>query len=115
MTAKIQFARGITEEIVPEIRVTRSRSGNSGTATFYFEDPQVLAAESTVEVTGMYLVDEEGEMVTRDVKAKFINGQARGVEATLIMQNAAEWERFLRFMNRYAGAAGLELQRSDDE
>ncbi len=114
MTAYIQFARGITEEVVPDVRVTRSKSGNSGTATFYFESPQALTdANVANDITGMYLIDDEGEMMTREVNARFINGQAKGIEAVLIMQSAPEWERFLRFMNRYAESAGLELDRAD--
>ncbi|MGB0563765.1 MAG: photosystem II reaction center protein Psb28 [Spirulinaceae cyanobacterium] len=115
MTAKIQFSRGLTEETVPDIRVTRAVSGNSGTATFTFEDPQILAADSTAEVTGMYLIDDEGELSTRDVKVKFYDGKARVLEATMIFQNTDEWNRFLQFMERYAEVAGLELQRASEE
>ena len=109
--AEIQFARGITEEVVPEIKVTRSKTGNSGTATFYFRDPKILAKDSTDEVTGMYLIDKEGEIVSREVKGKFVNGEARGIEAVLIMKSEAEFERFVRFMNEYAEEKGLGLDK----
>ncbi|MCZ0900142.1 photosystem II reaction center protein Psb28, partial [Microcoleus sp. HI-ES] len=36
--AKIQFSRGIDEDAVPEVRLTRSKSGAQGTATFIFEN-----------------------------------------------------------------------------
>ena len=107
MTAQIQFSRGIAEEEVPDVRVTRGKSGESGTATFYFENPKILAPDYNEDITGCYLVDEEGEIVTREVKAKFINGRAAGVEAVLIMQSSEEWDRFMRFMERYAEANGL--------
>ena len=110
--AEIQFSRGVTEETVPEIKVTRSKTGNSGTATFYFEDPQILSKESSEEITGMYLVDDEGEIVTREVKGKFINGEARAIEAILIMKSEAEFDRFVRFMNKYAEQNGLGLDKS---
>ncbi|MEA5510019.1 photosystem II reaction center protein Psb28 [Crocosphaera sp. UHCC 0190] len=100
--AEIQFSRGVSEPIVPEVRLTRAKSGNSGTATFRFESPNILNSESTDEITGMYLVDEEGEIVTREVKGKFINGKPTSVEAILIMNSSEEWERFMRFMERYA-------------
>ena len=105
--AEIQFARGITEETIPDVKVTRSKTGNSGTATFYFEDPKILSKESTDEITGMYLVDDEGEIVSREVKGKFINGEARAIEAVLIMKSEQEFERFVRFMNTYAEEHGL--------
>ena len=110
--AKIQFSRGVSEDTVPQIRVTRSKTGNSGTATFYFEDPQILSKESSDEITGMYLVDDEGEIVTREVKGKFINGEARAIEAILIMKSEAEFERFVRFMDKYAEENGLGLDKS---
>ena len=105
--AEIQFARGVTEEIIPDVKVTRSKTGNSGTATFYFEDPNILSGESTEEITGMYLVDDEGEIFSREVKGKFINGEARAIEAVLIMKSEDEFDRFVRFMNKYAEEHGL--------
>ena len=110
--AEIQFSRGITEDTVPEIKVTRSKTGNSGTATFYFEDPQILSKESSDEITGMYLVDDEGEIFSREVKGKFINGEARAIEAVLIMKSESEFDRFVRFMNKYAEENGLGLDQS---
>ena len=110
--AEIQFSRGVSEDTVPDIKVTRSKTGNSGTATFYFEDPQILSKESSDEITGMYLVDEEGEIVSREVKGKFVNGEARAIEAVLIMKSEAEFERFVRFMNKYAEENGLGLDKS---
>ncbi|WP_019507813.1 photosystem II reaction center protein Psb28 [Pleurocapsa sp. PCC 7319] len=110
--AEIQFSRGIKEEIVPDIKVTRSKTGNTGTATFYFEDPKILSKDSTDEITGMYLVDDEGEIVSREVKGKFVNGEARAIEAVLIMKSTDEWERFIRFMNQYAEENGLGLDKS---
>ena len=105
--AEIQFSRGVTEDTIPDVKVTRSKTGNSGTATFYFEDPQILKGESNDEITGMYLVDDEGEIVSREVKGKFINGEARAIEAVLVMKSVEEFERFVRFMNKYAEEHGL--------
>lgn len=110
--AEIQFSRGITEETVPDVRLTRSRNKQSGTATFYFDSPQILSSEMTEEITGMYLIDEEGEIVTREVKGKFVNGKATAIEAVHVMKTPAEWERFMRFMERYAQEHGLGFSQS---
>lgn len=99
--ASIQFFQGVNEEVVPEVRMTRSRSGNQGTATFIFESPKALT-DSMEEITGMYLVDEEGQLSTREVKAKFINGQPKSLESLYVMKSKEEWDRFMRFMDRYA-------------
>ncbi|HEY9632101.1 MAG TPA: photosystem II reaction center protein Psb28 [Coleofasciculaceae cyanobacterium] len=110
--AEIQFSRGISEEVVPDVRLTRSRDGNQGTATFYFENPKALDSAGTDDITGMYLIDEEGEIVTREVKGKFVNGQATALEAMILMKSQQEWERFMRFMERYAEEHGLGFSKS---
>lgn len=110
--AQIQFARGIVEDVIPDVRLTRSRSGDTGTATFYFQNPKILGSNSTDEITGMYMIDEEGEIITREVKGKFVNGKPEALEAVHIMKSAADWDRFMRFMERYADEHGLGFNKS---
>lgn len=110
--AHIEFARGIIEDVIPDVRLTRSPDGTNGTATFYFDNPKALSEEEGVEVTGMYLVDDEGELVTREVKGKFVNGEPAGIEAIYVMKSVEEWDRFMRFMNRYAEENGLGFSKS---
>jgi photosystem II 13kDa protein len=111
--AQIQFSVGITEPVVPDVRLTKSRTGEQGTASFYFDKPSILGNDVTEEVTGMYMIDEEGEIVTREVKAKFINGKPAALEAMYIMNSTAEWDRFMRFMERYSAANGLGFQKAE--
>ena len=113
--AEIQFSQGLTEETIPKVRLTRARNGESGTATFYFESPQIIDKERNEEIEGMYLIDEEGEIVTREVKGKFINGKPTAVEAIHVMKSPEEWERFMRFMERYADEHGLGFNKSSEE
>jgi len=110
--AKIQFSQGIDEEVIPDVRLTRSRSGESGTAIFIFTNPQILGQGRNEDITGMYLIDEEGELVTREVNARFVNGKPEALEVTFLMKSAAEWDRFMRFMDRYAEENGLGLSKS---
>ncbi|MBW4693666.1 MAG: photosystem II reaction center protein Psb28 [Lyngbya sp. HA4199-MV5] len=110
--ARIQFSRGVDEEVIPDVSLTRARDGSNGKAIFYFQNPQALSSTSTDSITGMYLVDEEGELVTREVNAKFINGQPEALEATYIIKSPAEWDRFMRFMQRYGEDNGLEFNKS---
>lgn len=105
MAAKpmIQFIRGIEERIVPDVKLTRSRDGTNGVATFVFEQPSVFDSSRELgDITGLYLLDEEGTLSTVDVSAKFVNGKPSKVEARYIMRNEREWDRFMRFMERYA-------------
>jgi len=110
--AQIEFSKGVIEEVIPDVRLTRAKDGTNGTATFYFQNPNALANDSTTEITGMYLIDEEGELSTREVKAKFVNGQPEAIEAIYVMKSVEDWERFMRFMNRYAEENGLGFNKS---
>ncbi len=105
--ARIQFSQGTDENVIPDVRITRSKDGTNGTATFYFEKPDALARDSDLEITGMYLIDEEGELSTKEVKAKFVNGQPEALEALYVMKSTADWDRFIRFMERYAAENDL--------
>lgn len=110
--AQIEFARGIVEESIPDVRLTRSRDGSNGTATFRFEESKILDSDNTQEVTGMYMVDEEGELVTRDVTCKYVNGEPRALEAIYVIKSEKEWDRFMRFMERYAEKNDLGFSKS---
>jgi photosystem II 13kDa protein len=111
--AQIQFSVGITEPVVPDVKLTRSKSGEQSTASFYFEKPAILGNDVNEEVTGMYMLDEEGEITTREVKAKFVNGKPEALEVLYIMNSTAEWDRFMRFMERYSAANGLGLKKAE--
>jgi photosystem II 13kDa protein len=114
MTAKIQFARGIDESVTPsDVRITRSKDGSNGAATFYFEKPDALGQDFTEDVTGMYMSDEEGEFLTRDVKAKFVNGVPSALEAKYVMTSSADFDRFIRFMERYSAVNELGLNKKE--
>ena len=112
MGAAIQFFRGVDETVVPDIRLTRSRDGITGQALFVFEEPVALAPETLGDITGMFLLDEEGELVTRSVNARFVNGKASALEATYTWKSWDEFERFMRFAERYAASHELGFSQS---
>lgn len=114
VTAWIEFIQGVTEPVVPDVSLTRSRDGTTGVATFTFDTPSFLAAEtqSQGETTGMYLNDEEGVLKTSEVTATFTNGRPRFVKAVVVMKGTDEWDRFMRFMERYAQSNGLGFSKA---
>jgi photosystem II protein len=114
MAAAIQFFRGVDEPVVPDIRLTRSRDGRTGQALFVFEEPQALAPETMGDIIGMFMLDEEGEMVTREVKARFVNGRASAIEATYSWKSTIDFERFMRFAQRYAEGHGLGFSGKEE-
>ena len=111
--AAIQFFRGIDEPVVPDIRMTRSRDGRTGQAIFVFDQPEALSPESLGDIGGMYMVDEEGQLVTRDVNAKFVNGKPAALEATYTWKTPEDFERFMRFAQRYADSHGLGFSQKE--
>jgi len=114
MTATIQFIKGVDEINTPNVKLTRSRDGSTGTATFLFENPSILEKSTSKEgeITGMYLVDNEGVLVTKDVNARFINGKPTSIEAVYIMKSPDAWDRFMRFMERYGEENGLTFTKN---
>jgi photosystem II protein len=115
MAAAIQFFRGVDEPVVPDIRLTRSRDGRTGQALFVFEEPVALDPSSMGDITGMFMVDEEGEMVTREVKARFVNGKAAALEVTYTWKSLDDFERFMRFAQRYADSHELGFSGQGDD
>jgi photosystem II protein len=111
--AQIEFVRGIKEEVVPNVRMMSSKDGSNGRAFFLFEQPNALAPDFKQEITGMYMVDEEGELVSRDVKGKFVNGVAQDLEAIYTWKTLADRDRFLRFMERYGAENGLGFTKAE--
>ena len=115
MGAAIQFFRGVDEPVVPDIRPTGSRAGRTGQARFVFDAPDALAPESMGDITGMFLVDEEGELVTREVKARFVNGKASALECTFTWKSTEDFDRFMRFAQRYADSHELGFSGNKDD
>lgn len=110
----IQFIKGINESTIPLVNITRSRDGSTGTATFIFENPTIFynILDTKNEITGMFLIDKEGTLSTRDITAKFIQGKPKTIQATYIIKNSESWDRFMRFMERYASENELTFIRS---
>nr|ARW64249.1 photosystem II protein W [Chondria sp. (in: red algae)] len=114
--AVIQFIDGINETVIPNIKLTRSRDGSTGTARFRFNNPDIIQPEMQEkgDIKGMSLKDEEGELITTDVNAKFVNGKPKGIECMYVIKNPSEWDRFMRFMERYANNNDLSFTKSSN-
>uniref|UniRef100_A0A2P2K9M8 Photosystem II reaction center Psb28 protein n=1 Tax=Rhizophora mucronata TaxID=61149 RepID=A0A2P2K9M8_RHIMU len=106
----IQFIQGTDEQTIPDVKLTKSRDGTNGMAIFNFEQPSVFDSSGELgDITGFYMIDEEGVLQSVDVNAKFVNGKPARIEAKYIMRSPREWDRFMRFMERYANANGLQF------
>jgi photosystem II protein len=96
--ASIQFVRGLEEKVVPNVKLTRAKDGSSGIATFTFSNPNVFDAStaSAGDVTGMFMIDDEGEISTTAVNARFSNGKPQSIESVYTMTSPEQWDRFMR-------------------
>jgi photosystem II protein len=100
----IQFIFGINEKVVPEIFLTRSLNGTTGTATFRFKNPNILKIMESKndEIIAMYLVGSKKILETRDIQIRFINGKPDLLEAVYIMKNKQDWNYFITFIEKYS-------------
>ncbi|CAN8230145.1 unnamed protein product [Cochlearia groenlandica] len=106
----LQFIQGTDEMTIPDVKLTRSRDGSNGMALFTFDQPSVFDSSGEVgEITGLYMIDEEGVIQSTDVNARFINGKPEGIVAKHVMRSPKEWDRFMRFMERYSDQNGLQF------
>ena len=95
----------------------RSKDGENGVATFNFDKPSFFNCEREEDVpqgaiTAMTMEDEEGEISTANVSARFVEGKPVGLLVRHEMRTLGEWDRFMRFMERYAEANGLGFAKA---
>ena len=60
----------------------------------------------------MTMMDEEGELSTPNVNARFVDGDPVGLVVRYEMTTPAAFDRFIRFMGRYAEANGLNFNKA---
>jgi len=113
-TTGIQFYPGIFEPCIPNVKLTRARDGSNGIAYFEFDRPSMFDSKETAEevvskdaITAMRMLDEEGEISTTDISAKFVNGMPSALSVKYVMTSEESWDRFIRFMDSYAEASEL--------
>ena len=113
-TPSIQFFEGIYEELS---NVSLRRNRNSGVQTVLMTFNSLKAIEKFNSFTKRYtnsmlLTDEEGVISVTPSSLKFIFGGPEGddlerVNCEFEVEQEEHWERFMRFMNRYAEANGM--------
>ena len=110
----IQFLSGIDEKVVPQIRLTKSKHGQAGQAFFRFDSPEALSSEYFKDIQGMYLIDEEGQIIAREINIAVSrkNGKYTAIEAVYCWRSERDFSRFMRFANRYAKKVGLAYEEN---
>lgn len=110
----VQFYEGIWETI-SNVSLRRDRSTGVRTVVLFFERLEAIEAFKSFRnqfSKALKLTDEEGIITIEPSGIRFIFGGPEGddlkqVECTLEIDRDDHWERFMRFMHRYADANGL--------
>ena len=64
----------------------------------------------------MCLIDEEGQITTREINIAVSrkNGKYTAIEAVYSWRTEKDFNRFMRFANRYAKRFGLAYEKKND-
>ena len=112
---QIQFVRGLNETTIPEIRLTRSNSRETGTATFHFHRPDIFSInwKECSEITGMYILNKNRIIKTRYIKIYFKNGKPETLEAIYILRNIDEWNKLIKILNQFSEQNNLIFMKAN--
>ncbi|MEM6838666.1 MAG: photosystem II reaction center protein Psb28 [Cyanobacteria bacterium P01_C01_bin.120] len=115
----VEFFDGITEEIS---NVSLRRDQDTGARSVLLMFDQLKAIEQFQSFRSRFskalkLTDSEGVITIEPTGVKFIfagpeGDDLRQVECTLTIDREDYWERFMRFMHRYAEANGMAYGES---
>ena len=100
----IQFIKGKDEKDHPEIHLYRNPDGKRGQAIYHFNSPTSITPENFNLIQKMYLIDQEGELSTRKIDLSFSDNKIMDVKSTYSWHSEQEFERFMRFAERYANS-----------
>jgi len=120
MKTSIEFIKGVKETSIPIIKLTKSKNGQTGTATFLFFKPKIfeISISCFSYLEGLYLTWEEKSIYTNDIKILFKFGKPFLVKAIFIFKNSLDWYKFLNFMRNFSNETGLlfsETENSETE
>jgi photosystem II Psb28-2 protein len=111
----IEFFQGVAEELS---NVSLRRNKNTGVRSVLMTFTSLKALNKFNSFTkgssqSLRLMDSEGDITVQPSSLKIIFGgddgdELRGVECRFEIEREDHWERFMRFMNRYAEANDME-------
>ena len=116
-TATIYFFEGIPEDI-SNVSLRRNRRTGVRSVLLSFKQLNALERFNSFRKrfnNSLCLTDEEGEIRATPSSVKFIFGGPEGdeferMDCAIEIEQEDHWQRFMRFMNRYAEANGMEYR-----
>ncbi|WP_017654323.1 photosystem II reaction center protein Psb28 [Fortiea contorta] len=115
ITPSIQFFAGVFEDL-SNVSLRREVRTGKQIVLMIFNKLQALEGFNSFtkpSLNSLSLTDEEGEINVTPASTRFIFGGDEGdelmrVECKLEIEQDEHWDRFMRFMYRYAEANGME-------
>jgi len=113
-TPTVQFYEGIPE-IISDVRLRQNKTTGDRSALLIFEKMEAIEQFKSFRnefSKALKMIDEEGVITIEPSGVKFIFGGPEGddlvrVECTIDIDREDHWDRFMRFMHRYADANGM--------
>jgi len=110
----IEFFKGIPEE-VSDVRLRQEKSTGLRNVLMIFDKLEALEKFNSFRQQfskALNLTDSEGKIAVEPDSLRFIYGGPEGddlqrVECSFAIEQDEHWERFMRFMERYAEANGM--------
>lgn len=117
ITPSVEFFEGISEEI-SDVSLRRGKQSGARNVLMIFETLKALERFNSFTnrfSRSLCLTDSEGEIRIEPDSVQFIFGGPEGdnlqrVECKFSIEREDHWERFMRFMHRYAEANGMAYQ-----
>ncbi|MGF1539299.1 MAG: photosystem II reaction center protein Psb28 [Pleurocapsa sp.] len=115
VTPSIEFFQGVPEEL-SGVSLRRNKNTGVHSVLLIFESLKALEKFNSFtkgSAQNLRLIDSEGEILVTPSSVKMIFGGDEGdelkqVRCTFDLDADDHWERFTRFMDRYAAANGME-------
>ncbi|MGL4884190.1 MAG: photosystem II reaction center protein Psb28 [Waterburya sp.] len=112
----IEFFQGVAEEL-SGVSLRRNKRTGIRNVLMIFESLKALEKFNSFtkgSAQNLSLIDSEGEILVTPHSLKMIFGGDEGdelkrVECIFEIESDSHWERFSRFMDRYAEANGMEF------
>ena len=108
MKTFIKFSNNSNESRLPFIKVTKSKNGETGTATFIFLYP-LFFLQKNHKINSMCLIWDKKEICTTKMLILFRQGSPFLLKAIFVFTQTEEWFSFLTFMNLYSKERGLSF------
>lgn len=118
ITPSIEFFVGLSEEL-SNVNIKQNKSTGVFTVILFFEKFKAIEqfkSFTTKTYGDLRLIDEEGTISVIPSDTKFIFGGDEGdelkkVQCAFEVNQPQHWDRFMRFMERYAKANGMEFNK----